>query len=259
MVIIIPKVELIWLRMLVHICCAPCFTYIHQYLTQEGHDITGYFYNPNIHPYQEYLKRLHCLQRYTSLKPADVIFDKKYDLDKYLVGALQARYDPPADLVVAQASSAKKGSNGSFHDKIDVRESLQIRVHSKDDPETKTNTIHVEENSHIKQDIGLNKSNPDFNPRCGYCIGLRLERTAARAAAQGYDAFTTTLLQSKYQQHDMVRALGERLAKKHGIKFYYKDFRQYWKDSVKISKELELYRQQYCGCIFSEYERYGPD
>ena len=93
---------------------------------------------------------------------------------------------------------------------------------------------------------------------CRYCISLRLTRTAEMAAKNGFDAFTTTLLESKYQPHEYIRDLGERLANKYGIQFYYEDFRTGWKKSIKLSKELELYRQQYCGCIFSEYERFGP-
>ena len=131
-----------------------------------------------------------------------------------------------------------------------MKEKFQIQLKSKDDAEVLTST--VEENKLPK------KVNTDFNPRCGYCIGLRLNKTAEYAAKNGFDAFTTTLLESKYQPHEYIYALGNMLGEKHGVKFYYKDFRAGWKESIKISKELNLYRQQYCGCIFSEYERFGP-
>ena len=81
------------MRILVHVCCAPCFTYPHKALIEDGHEVVGYFFNPNIHPYHEFLSRLHCLERYTALRPVEIIYDKEYDLDKYLVGALQAKYD----------------------------------------------------------------------------------------------------------------------------------------------------------------------
>jgi predicted adenine nucleotide alpha hydrolase (AANH) superfamily ATPase len=93
--------------------------------------------------------------------------------------------------------------------------------------------------------------------RCEFCIESRLEETAKAAKEGGYDAFTTTLLESKYQPHGLIRDIGEKLANKHKTKFYYEDFRSGWKDSISISKELELYRQKYCGCIFSEMERYN--
>jgi predicted adenine nucleotide alpha hydrolase (AANH) superfamily ATPase len=266
--------ELMIVRILVHICCAPCFTFVHQDLSGEGHEILGYFFNPNIHPYQEFLKRLHCLQRYTSLRPVEVVFDKEYDLDKYLVGALQARYDTPAYF---KKSSIQRKGDGSFQEKIEVKESLQIKLTPRNDTEGATMVINVKENITKAQDA-LNRSkdngpglaegihgvqdqekmsNSDLNPRCGYCIALRLAKTVEYAAANGFDGFTTTLLLSKYQPHDYIHTIGEQLAAKHGVEFYYKDFRIGWKESIRLSKELELYRQQYCGCIFSEYERFG--
>ena len=96
-------------------------------------------------------------------------------------------------------------------------------------------------------------------PRCRYCIGLRMARTAEYAANNGYNSFTTTLLESKYQPHEYIKLIGTKLAADCGIEFYYEDFRAGWKESIRLSKEFELYRQQYCGCIFSEYERYGPE
>lgn len=246
---------MVGLRILVHICCAPCFGYIHKSLTDEGHEIVGYFFNPNIHPYQEFLKRLQCIERYTALRPVEVIYDKDYNLDKYLVGALQAKYDPPPTYKII---TKQNNDDGSFHDKIEVRDELQIKLKSKDESEALVSTIKTEES---KSNTGLSdqEGNPDFKPRCGYCIGLRLAKTAEYAAKKGFDAFTTTLLESKYQPHEYIRVLGERLAAKYGIKFYYKDFRTSWKESIKMSKDLQLYRQQYCGCIFSEYERFGPE
>jgi predicted adenine nucleotide alpha hydrolase (AANH) superfamily ATPase len=247
------------LRILIHICCAPCFTVLHKHLASEGFDVVGYFYNPNIHPYKEYLERLHCVERYTALRPVSVIYDKEYNLDKYLVGALQAKYDPPAGFKPPESTKSQPPeADDQFHDKIEVKESLQIRLQAKEPSSADNKTIDItsSENSHSGTSA---HGNPDFNPRCGYCIGLRLSRTAKRAADDGFDTFTTTLLESKYQPHDYIKALGERLAEKYGIDFYYYDFRTKWKDSIRLSKELELYRQQYCGCIFSEYERFGPE
>ncbi len=244
------------MRILVHICCAPCFTSVYKSLLEDGHEIVGYFYNPNIHPYQEFLKRLHCLQRYTALQPVEVIYDKEYDLDKYLVGSLKAKYDLPQR---QKSSKHPIKTQDGFHERVEAKDSLQIKLTARDNSGGHTKDIKVEE---LSTSEGSNKNietDSDFNPRCGYCIGLRLAKTAEMAVKKDFDGFTTTLLESKYQPHDYIRALGQKLAEKHGIEFYYKDFRVGWKESITISKELELYRQQYCGCIFSEYERFGPE
>lgn len=67
------------------------------------------------------------------------------------------------------------------------------------------------------------------------------------------------MLYSKFQKHELIKEIGESLAKEYGVKFYYNDFREYWKEGIKISKEKEMYRQQYCGCIYSERDRYLGD
>lgn len=176
------------MKILVHVCCAPCFTYPHKRLKEEGHEVTGFFYNPNIHPYTEYKARLHALQRYTSLIPVDIIYKDEYLLEEFIRGQLKAM------------DEGKK--------------------------------------------------------RCEFCFDNRLNETAKTAKENGYDAFTTTLLESKYQPHELIKAMGEKCATKYDTKFYYEDLREGWKESIRISKELELYRQKYCGCIFSEMERY---
>lgn len=93
--------------------------------------------------------------------------------------------------------------------------------------------------------------------RCSYCYSSRLEATAAAAANLKYDAFTSSLLYSRYQKHEAIRETGERLAEKYGVAFYYDDFRRGWQEGIRLSKAMELYRQQYCGCIYSEKERYA--
>ena len=95
------------------------------------------------------------------------------------------------------------------------------------------------------------------NGRCRMCYTWRLEETARFAAEQGFDAFTSTLFYSIYQQHELMKETAEHLAKLYGVEFYYEDFRPGWQEGIDISQELELYRQPYCGCIFSEEERYS--
>ena len=82
------------------------------------------------------------------------------------------------------------------------------------------------------------------------------EGRAAQARKGLFDAFTTTLLYSRYQKHDLIRQTGEAIAREMKVPFYYHDFRTGWEEGVRKSKEMEMYRQKYCWCIFSEKERF---
>ncbi|MGC8972186.1 MAG: epoxyqueuosine reductase QueH [bacterium] len=93
--------------------------------------------------------------------------------------------------------------------------------------------------------------------RCELCYTLRLRETVRKAKELEIKHFSTTLLVSPYQNHDKIREIGERLAEEDGnIEFHYEDFRIGWRDSQKVADELGIYKQKYCGCIFSEYERF---
>ncbi len=94
--------------------------------------------------------------------------------------------------------------------------------------------------------------------RCDYCYESRLQETAKLAKDKQYEAFTTTLLYSRYQKHDRIKEIAESVAKQYGLQFYYQDWRIYWQEGITISKAEEMYRQQYCGCIYSEMDRYKP-
>jgi len=85
---------------------------------------------------------------------------------------------------------------------------------------------------------------------------MRIEKTISIARRGKFDYFTTTLLYSKFQKHDTISTLCKDLSRNKGVKFYYHDFREGWKIGIEESKNLGIYRQQYCGCIFSEFERY---
>ena len=173
------------MNILLHICCANCTIYPFQNLRESGIETVGYFFNPNIHPYQEYQKRLETLKLYSDKVGLEVIYRNEYLLEEFL-----------------------------------------------------RNISHrVEE-------------------RCGYCYSLRLEATAQEAKKRGFSRFSTTLLQSTYQKHDLIKETGERVAAKVGIPFFYEDFRPGWRKGVEVSRAMGLYRQQYCGCIYSEKERY---
>jgi predicted adenine nucleotide alpha hydrolase (AANH) superfamily ATPase len=92
--------------------------------------------------------------------------------------------------------------------------------------------------------------------RCVICYSMRLEETARTAKRMRLDGFTTSLLVSPYQKFDKILEIGQEMGKRYSIPFYSEDFRQGWKIGINLSKDLGLYRQKYCGCIYSEMERY---
>lgn len=174
------------MKLLLHMCCGPCAVYPHKVLSME-HDITGLFYNPNIHPYTEYKKRLDTAREFADKSDFKLITIDEYNLDEFL-------------------------RNAAFRE----------------------------------------------GQRCIMCYAERLERAASVAKSGRFDAFSTTLLVSPFQKHDLIRKIGDEAGKKYGVDFLYKDFREGFKEGVEKSKELGLYRQPYCGCIYSERDRYMP-
>ena len=97
---------------------------------------------------------------------------------------------------------------------------------------------------------------PDIEHRCAYCYSIRLEETARFAAANGFDAFTSTLLASLYQDHDGIARAAEHFAREYGVTFLYRDFRPNFREGNRRARELGFYMQKYCGCVFSEQDRY---
>ncbi|MCB2225703.1 MAG: epoxyqueuosine reductase QueH [Desulfarculaceae bacterium] len=92
--------------------------------------------------------------------------------------------------------------------------------------------------------------------RCAPCLAQRLERAAAVAKRGGFDAFSSTLLYSKRQKHRLIKELGTAAGKRRGVEFLYRDWRPFWQEGIERSKAAGMYRQQYCGCIFSERDRF---
>jgi predicted adenine nucleotide alpha hydrolase (AANH) superfamily ATPase len=92
--------------------------------------------------------------------------------------------------------------------------------------------------------------------RCEKCYRMRLEKTAAFSAENNFSAFSTTLLISPYQDHDELKRIGEETAEKYGVDFLYRDFRPLFREGQSVARNKGLYMQKYCGCIFSEEERY---
>ncbi len=173
------------MKLLMHICCANCSIYPLQSLRKRGIDTSGYWYNPNIHPFTEYSSRLEALKH----------LQKEWDLDI------------------------------DYVDHYGLKDFVRNVVHNEAD-------------------------------RCEHCYSSRLEETARTAKKNGFDAFTTSLLVSPHQKFDMILNKGTEMSDKYNIEFFGEDFRQGYREGMRTSKELGLYRQKYCGCIYSEMERY---
>lgn len=94
-----------------------------------------------------------------------------------------------------------------------------------------------------------------FRMRCAVCYRMRLERTAQVARSEGFSTFTTTLLISPHQDEDLIRRIGEEAGERAGLPFYYERFRRGWSERGRLAKAYALYRQDYCGCVYSEWER----
>ena len=97
---------------------------------------------------------------------------------------------------------------------------------------------------------------PESGSRCRRCVGLRLERAAREAAARGCDVFSTSLSISPWQDHEAIAQEGRRAGELHGVEFIYQDLRPVYATSRAVSREWGIYRQKYCGCLLSEWERY---
>ena len=112
----------------------------------------------------------------------------------------------------------------------------------------------------VQEDYGLREFvqhvADNIDGRCTYCYEHRLEETARFAAENGFEAFTTTLRASVYQRHELIAAAAERFAKQYGVQFLYRDFRPNFRAGNQRARELGFYMQKYCGCVFSEQDRY---
>ena len=111
-------------------------------------------------------------------------------------------------------------------------------------------------NAIFEEDYGLREFCKNVVSDLDYCYRVRLEQTAKFAKENGFDTFTTTLLVSPYQKHDEIVKIGMEIAEKYGVSFLYRDFRPGFRDGQAKARELGLYMQKYCGCVFSEEDRY---
>jgi epoxyqueuosine reductase len=161
-------------------------------MTKDGHRVAGFFYNPNIHPYSEYLKRRDALEKYAKEIGINVTYGD-YELERYF--------------------------------------------------------------QHMAYDEGAPSPKSPHDDGCPACWWMRLEKAGAFAKANGFEAFTTTLLGSPYQDIDVIRPIGEDVAKRLGLKFFVSDFRKGFRAARDKAKAKGIYCQNYCGCLFSEKER----
>lgn len=178
--------------LLLHSCCAPCSSYVLEYLC-EYFDITIFYYNPNISPYEEFKKRVDEQKRLIREMPL-----------KRKVNFIEGKYD-----------------NETFSE---ISKGLE----------------------HLKEG----------GERCFKCYRLRLEETAKNAKKNGFDYFTTTLSISPLKNSQVLNEIGKELSETYGIPYLFSDFKKKegYKRSCQLSKIYSLYRQNYCGCVFSKAE-----
>ncbi|MGB9694785.1 MAG: epoxyqueuosine reductase QueH [Caldisericaceae bacterium] len=176
-------------KVLMHICCAPDATYPYLYLKGRHYDVTGFFYNSNIQPEEEYALRLDNVKKLSKI---------------YGMPLIEGEYNPDAWLNMV------KGLEGER----------------------------------------------EGGARCYVCYEERLEKTAIMASKMGFDFFTTTISISPHKKSEWVFEISERIEKKYGVKFLRADFKKHngFKASVILSRYFNLYRQNYCGCIYSKIE-----
>lgn len=179
--------------LLLHSCCAPCSTYVLEYLS-EYFRITVYYYNPNIFPDEEYRKRAKEQQ--------------------YLISKMTPRY--PIECLVGDYESEK------FYE---IAKGLE--------------------------------QEPECGIRCDRCYALRLRKTGELAKEIGADYFTTTLTISPLKKADKLNEIGQELEAELGVRYLVSDFKKKngYKRSTEISREHDLYRQDFCGCVYSKMER----
>lgn len=165
--------------LLLHVCCGPCASYVIEFLKKK-YDITLYFFNPNIEPKEEYLKRLDSAEKLA---------------DKFNLLLIEGNYN----------------------------------------------------NDEWREFVKGFEKEPEGGKRCGLCFEFRLKRTAELADELGFDFFTTTLTISPYKDAKVINKIGKKYDK-----FLEFNFSEGYKKSISLSKECGLYRQNYCGCLFSK-------
>jgi predicted adenine nucleotide alpha hydrolase (AANH) superfamily ATPase len=209
------------MNLLLHTCCAPCSVACIASLREEGIEPVLFWYNPNIHPYTEYSGRRDTLVKYAGDLGLELVVEDQYGLRSFIAGLCRS-LNGDNGRGEGGPNDSRDGGLGPGPDRKPDRELF----------------------------------GKDAGNRCGYCYRIRLARTAALARERGFDAFSTTLLISPYQNHELLAQAARDAAKEYDIEFLYRDFRPRFREGQAEARRLGLYMQKYCGCIFSEEERY---
>lgn len=183
-------------KLLMHCCCAPCFTYIENDIKENGIknndgnkekvDLTAIFYNPNIHPKVEYQRRKNAFIEFCKIKDCKNVIIDEYDMDNYI--------------------------------------------------------------KYVVENVGKDKK---YKVRCEYCYYMRLKKVFEYAKENNFDTVATTLTISPYQDHNLIEKAGRTLEKEFEIEYLTTDYTKHFREGQKMARDLGIYMQKYCGCVFS--------
>lgn len=235
--------------LLLHVCCGPCSTVAVPAWRERGVEPAGWFHNPNIQPVAELARRADSMRRYAAAAGLRLIED----------GGLQTTSPTEA--------TEGGGSQASFRPGLIEKGGAQaMAVTARRSPERGADEAPWAVTARGEAPSGLDVSAWDAwraaqetaapEQRCASCLRLRLDAAAAAARRLGFARFSTTLSVSPYQRHDLIIAAGDAAAARHGVAFVYLDGRDRFPKSYGESRRLHLYRQPYCGCAASKWERW---
>lgn len=169
------------MKLLLHTCCGPCMTAFDEHFKSKGIRYSAFFYNPNIHPYKEYIRRRDTLKEYAEITGTELFIEESF---------MQHHWE-------------------------------------------------------------VNFNGMDKDKRCEQCYRKRIAATVRKAEELGFTHFTTTLLISPYQNHEAIKRICNEESEGSDVSFFYDDFRKMFRKGQDIARENKLYRQKYCGCIYS--------
>lgn len=220
------------MRMLLHACCGPCSLEPSRILREQGHDLTIFYANSNIAPANEYEHRLETLRTWAGSEGI-AVQEGSYDQQQWEKTA--GRIGSAAVEEARKKLLAHKGEEVG----AEANASLHFGKHGE---------LTLEEAAALAVDPGKRAA------RCRACYRLRLQEAARRAAEQGFEALSTTLAVSPYQYSDIIQEELERAAAEAGVKAVFEDFRPFYPEATRRSRDLGMYRQNYCGCLLSYME-----
>lgn len=225
------------MKLLLHACCGPCSLEPVRLLQAAGHDITIAYMNSNIAPADEYQHRLSTLLEWARSQGIPVI-EGPYEPDRWQEAVRASWHPDPARLVADSAGDASRDADAAFNTGIDPE--FDTGIDPEFDPARDPKFAHLYSNR---------------DNRCRACYRLRLEELARYAHEHGFNAIGTTLSVSPYQYTSIIKEELERAAAHYdGLTALFEDFRPYYPNATKRSRDLGMYRQNYCGCAYSDKE-----